>query len=1341
MPQERRKSKEKPRHRFTDFSGGLFSAAEPHLIPENCYSTGQNIILENGVVKTRDGNAKIAALESTAEVTAACEYLYTDWFGALSRFLVYVESSNIRLAKWSGTAWVIVDTSAEGSAADNLIYTGLDTTYKASLTNYDNKLIITNAYNPPLELDRSYYDADGDCEVTTLGVLPPTRKLLISDFPATGAGDDDYYDKGITNQKYEYHEDSEGDPTSNAAGVIEWEDRINRFDVKGDNSCLKFTVTPAAASNFQSTILTFDANLDLTAFPDDATGASDVHDYISFSFYVESGMSYLDSMSIGFDFDDGDFTSDSQYTNFTIGKAQLIEQDWGGSYSGGRFNVKIPKAVFSTFKNTAVTDFEIPWNTVKAIRVGVTTNAAVKLEGEEEKTIVAYFDYLRMEETGPSPSSSTRLISDFENNGPQWVIKDTSTAIDKDDDVFQLGHVSGKVLKVKNGDNYEVAIDLPNLNGEDLSVWGDGQEKIRTSDFLCFEVYVKSGTRGLRAEACGDCVITVRFMDSAGKWFGVSKTTRNATYELTDAVRPYSSKLKHLGWHSVKLPMGWILGFHPLKNYLYSMYSSLTSSNPVYGNVDFLNVESNSEAFAVLEKVDKIRIAISFFDAEDKHTGANDYVLFDNLRYEKQPLMKQICSFSEHVLPLGQWVNGAYKVVKSWGDWEGTAQIVIDLAAVAIGTVFTALGATVHDDDEKGVELFLGETWTWWGTSDEDNPDNTKVSFNSDRSTRTGSQCMQITMNNDATFSLQKTFPSVLGSAGIDLSSYGMDATEFISFFRLGEPISTVTPVLPTDGGFTDGTLIDDSDEFSFWMFQDSKRDNQDFTDFTVTFTCDSSSEDYYVYSLTPSQLMSKNKNWVQIRWKKSQCIRHGTDTDNKGWWKITSVELSITNGSDKKRTLYLDDFQVNSAGAMTGDYRYKTVFRTQDTQSEPSGVSRTIPVYSSDIQLDSIPVSNDSRVRHKDIYRMGGTSSKWRYVDTIGASITQYIDTKSDHQLLEELDSDFEQPPIAKYTFNNNNSLFLFNTPLHPSRFLWSRPFKGASFPKSNYLDVEPGVGGAGTAIIVRDDAVIAFKENGIYRIVATKDSYYFDNISKKIGCNHPLAVTEFNNIIYFMWNKRPYRLVGNQIDETFDDRVEDLFKYADEQAVAVYNNDRILFAVQGTVSSTKNDVLIAYNLKYKAWEAVHSGSGWALNAMVDTYDGSLVGGASTALSAKYYVWNLFTGNTDNAGDITAKVITRYITGFEKRAFPYQFWAMSKKTGALDVLTLKPVIDYEEKTEDDFTLTNVTYPQISKINSKPEYQGAFIGLSMSCASSAGAWKLIMAVIEADAEVDEGTTV
>lgn len=1291
---------EKNRIRFVNWTGGLNTKDEPYLLAENEYALGENITLEGGVPCSRDGAAKFDATNGAiaAAFRGLGEYLYYDTSGNLTRYLLAVSNANpqaLYIWKNTGSGYSYVGTASTF---------GLTQGTWPSITNFYNKALITNGTDKPRELN-AYYSENSTYE---LGIEAPTRTLVICDFHSTAASD-----TGYTHAKdFSYSHGSGASIASVQVGVTKWE--LLNDGLKSNDYCLKMT-TNTNGGTVESTISYGSGlELDLTNFHDGFD--SDNSDWLMFNLTTYD-WDLLNYIELYIDFDNGLFNT--KYIKHRITKYGLDIEDWGG-FNGGTYRIWRSKRHLEKDRNTD-TYWTPDWSHVRAIKFKICRETYSSTSNDRYLTV--YIDYLRMFESPPVALPTVKRIAGFEATSDEiWykTLSPVNTSADYETTIKTEGLTSIKIINSAASG----FIRSGHFSKYDLAHWDDGYP-VKPTDCLVFDVRTTTDVA---------CLFTIR-VHSGTRRIGYSGHTQD--HSVGTALMP--GLLAAGTWQRVFIPFGWIKNWKNSVSKVYSYYHSTSGrTHPTFSDVD--DSLSGWTPDDVLNSVDSIVIAAV--------ASASTTMYIDNLRIESFPMIKPLSLF----VGSGPWdidipLNGFWNVV----DAALSGIPVVNFAWNAMEGYFRENFQKYH------TEVVFGEQWSVTGGE-----------WEFDAQVRTFITSLRVEVGKGGSAMALLTF-----SPAKDLTEYGRDSSDAL-----------------LQGTFTDGTKkysgmpSDDSDMITLDVCC-NKIDNLD--RIIVIFGCGSGDGDYYQYIIEGSKLDKRKKgetirtsgmpelvpeairdvgdslglnlstkqggrkfigdmNWTKIKMKKRDFVRYGT-SGTASWENVASVKLIIMASDAGDVTVWFDKLLLQSAGSLEGEYRYKVVFRSEDGTSAPSESSPPVLCAGADVRLESIPVTTDARVKYKDIYRIGGGGSSYQYVNTIDVNQTTFYDEVANEDLGNALDPDFQRPPICNYGWTHGNRYWLANNKLYRSRIFYSRPFLPAAFPETNYIDIEPSAYGDVTGACPRDDDLIVFKRNAVYRVVEGANPndknvslFWWRAIDKTIGCDCPRSICSRNNVIYWIWRNKPYRLVGNTVDDIFGEKVKNLFAYVDSDASGCYYNGRILFAYKSGSGSTVNDKIISFNVRENCWEGVHNGTGWAVNDMMENYDGTLVAAGNTAISGSYHLLKLFSGNydTEAATHIAAKVGTRYVTGFEKRLEGLNLWAWACKSGSGDSLVIDPILDYVSTSNTDtFSLASQSQPQVNRISIRGQDVAAFLGFNISCSTDSGTWKLLMAILEAIADTDQ----
>lgn len=121
----------------------------------------------------------------------------------------------------------------------------------------------------------------------------------------------------------------------------------------------------------------------------------------------------------------------------------------------------------------------------------------------------------------------------------------------------------------------------------------------------------------------------------------------------------------------------------------------------------------------------------------------------------------------------------------------------------------------------------------------------------------------------------------------------------------------------------------------------------------------------------------------------------------------------------------------TNGAGALTGSYSYKVTYVIEVAgarayESNPCTATNSVSASSNALRLTSVPVSSDTRVTHRYIYRTTAGGAKWFYVGAIADNTTTtYDDNLGDASIGDEVESTHGVPTQAEYACGCNERQF----------------------------------------------------------------------------------------------------------------------------------------------------------------------------------------------------------------------------------------------------------------------------------------------------------------------------
>ena len=199
-------------------------------------------------------------------------------------------------------------------------------------------------------------------------------------------------------------------------------------------------------------------------------------------------------------------------------------------------------------------------------------------------------------------------------------------------------------------------------------------------------------------------------------------------------------------------------------------------------------------------------------------------------------------------------------------------------------------------------------------------------------------------------------------------------------------------------------------------------------------------------------------------------------------------------------------------SSTMTGVYYYCVTFGNASQESSQGTVSNSITVSGTGVGLTNIPVSTDSQVTQRNIYRQGGGLGQWRLIHTINDNTTTtYVDTLPDNQVTGQVLTVFRDPPqVFKSIITHKERVWGLGTLTDPSIVYYSNYEEPWGFNdetgnltvgENSFNDIGIGLGTTGSVLAV-------FKSETLYAVFGDADSNF---ISSKIA---DVGFTSLNSI-----------------------------------------------------------------------------------------------------------------------------------------------------------------------------------------------------------------------------------
>lgn len=150
------------------------------------------------------------------------------------------------------------------------------------------------------------------------------------------------------------------------------------------------------------------------------------------------------------------------------------------------------------------------------------------------------------------------------------------------------------------------------------------------------------------------------------------------------------------------------------------------------------------------------------------------------------------------------------------------------------------------------------------------------------------------------------------------------------------------------------------------------------------------------------------------------------------------------------------------------------------------------------------------------------------------------------------------------------------------PSTLLWSKSFYPEDWTDlNNYMHVNKGDGDKITALRTFLDELVIFKRHSIHVLHGSNlDTFRMVNTETKIGATGPLAVTRFQNSLFFVNNDGIYTWNGMSAVNISRERIPEFWEQINQEhldkAVATTRNGMVWFSLPEGTSSYNNIILV---------------------------------------------------------------------------------------------------------------------------------------------------------------------
>ncbi|KKL88673.1 hypothetical protein LCGC14_1922350, partial [marine sediment metagenome] len=231
-----------------------------------------------------------------------------------------------------------------------------------------------------------------------------------------------------------------------------------------------------------------------------------------------------------------------------------------------------------------------------------------------------------------------------------------------------------------------------------------------------------------------------------------------------------------------------------------------------------------------------------------------------------------------------------------------------------------------------------------------------------------------------------------------------------------------------------------------------------------------------------------------------------------------TRFEFYLTTASTTVNNIRMDRYEhfdegalvasPSGSGSITGVYSYKVVYVSKYGQLSNAGPKSVDVTAASHGQIDltRIPVSADSQVVARRIYRTVGNGSVWLFLTTVLDNVsTTYTDSTADGSLSNETApqaGDFSDdnfvPPKAGIVKVWKKTVFMAGDPANPYTLYFSEDNEPESFPLINTFELDGKI----TAMYESYAGLVVETETGKWQVIGDNPDYSLDKIVAGMGC-----------------------------------------------------------------------------------------------------------------------------------------------------------------------------------------------------------------------------------------------
>lgn len=223
----------------------------------------------------------------------------------------------------------------------------------------------------------------------------------------------------------------------------------------------------------------------------------------------------------------------------------------------------------------------------------------------------------------------------------------------------------------------------------------------------------------------------------------------------------------------------------------------------------------------------------------------------------------------------------------------------------------------------------------------------------------------------------------------------------------------------------------------------------------------------------------------------------------------------------------------IGSASTMNGTYYYSITYSNPLQESSQGVISDPITVTNTGVNLTNIPISSDSQVTQRNIYRIGGALGQWRLIFTINDNTTTtYSDTLGDDQVTGHLLTvDRDPPPVFDSIISHKERIWGFGTPDDHSVVYYSNYGEPWGFNlvtgflpvgSNSFNDVAVGMASIGTQLVL-------MKTKTTYNVTGSTDADFQSNKLFDIGCRSSRSICSAYGVCWWLSKQGIYQFDGS--------------------------------------------------------------------------------------------------------------------------------------------------------------------------------------------------------------------